>query len=46
VMAPLSLTAYSPLINTSAQLLLAINPNLSFCWICFSGFIWLKTPMT
>jgi hypothetical protein len=22
------------LINTSAQLLLAINPKFSFCWIC------------
>jgi hypothetical protein len=28
------LTAYSPLINASAQLLLAANPSLSSCWIC------------
>jgi hypothetical protein len=31
---PPPLTAYSPLINTSAQLLLAINPYLSSFCIC------------
>jgi hypothetical protein len=34
VAATLLLTVYSCLINTSAQLLLAVSPNLYSCWIC------------
>jgi hypothetical protein len=34
VAAILLLTVYSCLINTSAQLLLTVSPNLYSCWIC------------